>query len=436
MIKADSLKSILKKEYLSFIFACACVIIMPLHVQFIPPFMVMWGMSRILELWMNKCFRLKMYGSSFHLFILFMVFYLWQLVGIIYSHNVNIGWNIFFSRLSLFLFPFVLIVPGEKVLKNVKLLLKLFAISTTLFILFCFINAFYKSISFQNGVFIFYPHPPEAKWLSYFYGSYFSIIQHPSYLAMYVILSVFIAFESWFEKDLKSVIRIFWLILSVFLLISIYFLSSRSGIISIVLLIPFYLIFRLIGKAKVKANWQRITVFISVLFISFALFQITRLNDRMKSGINSISDGSYKQAAIRDGRVIIWHSALKIIRENAVFGVGIGDVKDELMKEYQIAGNKDLIEKRYNVHNQFLEIAVESGLIGLLFFLTLMGYMIRTAFKTKNILYSLFLIMIIIFFMFESILYRLAGVTFFALFSFLLIHLDSKSVIPTDLKTG
>jgi hypothetical protein len=44
----------------------------------------------------------------------------------------------------------------------------------------------------------------------------------------------------------------------------------------------------------------------------------------------------------------------------------------------------------------------------------------------KNFYMLLFLIMIIIFFLFESMLNRLAGVSFFSLFSTLLIHLDKK----------
>jgi O-antigen ligase len=417
------MKSIPEKETLSFIFACTCVIILPIYVWYIPPFMVLWGLSRILECRTNRIHHFRLNSYPTWLFILFMVFYFWQLIGIIYSDNVKTGWNIFFSRFSLFLFPFVLVIPGEKILNNVKLLLKLFAGSTTLFILCCFVYAFYKSISFQNGILIFNQHPPEGHWLSYFYGSYFSINQHPSYLSMYVIVSIFIAFESWFDKNQKIHGRVAWLMIGVFLLISIYFLSSRSGILTIVLFVPIYFFYKLKGKVKVK--WKGLIIVLSILVIIFVLFPIIRSNERVKIGIDAISNGSIKQNAIKDGRVIIWRSALRIIRSNLIFGVGIGDVKTELMKEYQKVGDQDLIENKYNVHNQFLEVLLENGIIGLLFFLLILGYMLSIMIYEKNLLYGLFLMMMFIFFMFETVLYRLAGISFFSLFSFLLLHLNS-----------
>ena len=427
MSRVDSLKSILERETLSFIFACCCVVILPIYVRYIPPFMVMWGLSRMLEFWKNKTPRIRLNEYPTWLFILFIVFYLWQLVGIIYSDNITTGWNIFFSRLSLFLFPFVLAIPGKQVLKNVKLLLKLFAVSTTLIIICCFLYATYKSVSFQNGLFLFNPHPPQGYWMSYYYGSFFSFNQHPSYLAMYVILSVYIALESWFDKSLILPRRRLWLFISIFLLISIYFLSSRSGIICVVLLFPIYFIYKIKTWSKGKGH----IIILSILVISLALFPIFRSNERVKSGLIAISNGSIKQTAIDDGRVVIWNSALRIIRNNLIFGVGIGDVKTELMKEYKRVGDQDLIDKRYNVHNQFLEVVVENGIIGLVFFLAMLAYMFRIAFYKRNLLYGLFLMMMLVFFMFETVLYRLAGVSFFALFSFLLIHLDAKPLDQT-----
>jgi len=422
MNKVGSLKSILEKETLSFIFACLCVIIMPVYIWYIPPFMVLWGLSRILESRGKGILRFPLKGYSTWLFILFIAFYFWQFVGIIYSDNIKTGWNIFFSRLSLFLFPFVLVTPGEKILRNVKLLLKLFAASTTIFIIYCFLYAFFRSIFFQNGHFVYNHHPPEGYWMSYFYGSYFSVNQHPSYLAMYVILSVFIAFESWFDKNLKILGRIVWLMTGVFLLISIYFLSSRSGILTIVLLLPVYFFYKLKQKRK------GFIIALSILVILFALFPIIRSNERVKIVFNEISNGSFKQKAIQDGRVIIWRSAIQIIRNNLILGVGIGDVGTELMKEYQRIGDQDLIENNYNVHNQFLEVLLEDGIIGLLFFFAIFGCMLINMFSEKNLLYGLFILMMFVFFMFETVLYRLAGVAFFSLFSFLLLHIPKNEI--------
>lgn len=366
--------------------------------------------------------RIPMIGYSVWLFILFIVFYFWQLVGIIYSDNLKTGWNIIFSRLSLFLFPFVLVIPGEKVLKNAKLLLKLFATSTTIFIFYCFLHAFYISVSFQNGHLVYYQHASDGYWKSFSYGSYFSVNQHPSYLAMYVVLSIFIAFESWFDKNIRILERKVWLFTGVFLLISIYFLSSRSGILAVVLLVPVYFYYKLKRKGK------RLIIALLILIIIFAVFPIIRSNERVKIVLSEISNGSFKEKTIQNKRIIIWRSAFRIIQNNLILGVGTGDVRTELMKEYQRTGDQDLIKNYYNAHNQFLEVILENGIIGLMFFLAILGYMIIIMIHEKNLLYALFIIMLLIFFMFETILYRLAGVTFFSLFSFLLLYIPKSEI--------
>ncbi len=81
-----------------------------------------------------------------------------------------------------------------------------------------------------------------------------------------------------------------------------------------------------------------------------------------------------------------------------------------------------MAKERLNAHNQFLEVLLENGVIGLLIFIIIFAVMLYISFLEKNILYGIFTLMIIMFFMFETVLYRLAGVTFFSLFSFILLY--------------
>ena len=415
-----SFKSLLEQETLSFFFAVMCVLILPVYAWYLPPFMVLWALTRILENNSKRDVLIRNRGHSWWLFFLFTGYYLWQLVGLIYSDNIANGVNIFFSRLSLFIFPLALVIPGKKIETKGKILLKLFAGSTLFFIICCFLNAFYKSIVFQNGQLLFNPHPSEGYWMSYFYGSYFSFNQHPSYLAMYATLSVFIAFESWSDKSIKTRQRILWLVTGIFLLFSIYFLSSRAGFLALVILLPFYFFY------KLKKVFKGIIIILSVLVFLLASITILRTNERIGIVLNQISDGTFKEKASHDSRILIWGSSFQIIRNNFILGVGTGDVRDELMKEYKIIGDEDLIKSQYNAHNQFIEIFLENGIIGLILFLTIIGTMIYIAITDKNLLYGVFIIMMVVFFMFETILYRLAGVAFFSLFSFLLLFIPEK----------
>jgi O-antigen ligase len=242
---------------------------------------------------------------------------------------------------------------------------------------------------------------------------------------MYVIISGFISFESWVDTSLRMKKRIGWLVNGIFLMISLYFLSSRSGLLAVVVLIPVYLFLKVYKRKKLIAGFA-ILILLSILFL------VVRTNERVSIGMDEISKESFFQ---RDGRIYIWESAIHSVRHNLILGVGIGDVKAELMKEYQLLGDQNLIQNRYNVHNQYLEILLENGIIGLTLFISIMIFMFYIAFTERNVLYGLFIIMMVIFFLFETVLNRLQGVTFFSLFSFLLIHINyDNQKIPVDIQ--
>lgn len=404
-------------ETMCFIFACACCIILPLYVWYIPPLMILWGVSRFHGFLINKNSAFKIKREVKWLALFFLLFYIWQMVGIIYSENTSAAWNIFLSRLSLIFFPLVLVMPGERITKHIKIILKLFTLCTLLFILFCFINSFYNSLSLQNGKLVFDSIPHEGYWEGYFYGSYFAFNQHPSYLAMFVIISSLMAFESWYDKSNSKKQRIFWLVAGIFLLFSLYYISSRSGLLAAILVIPVYFFY------KLKSSKNRTYLILLITVFVFCLSVLVRQNDRVRIFLHEMSGESFKKRVLEDQRFVFWESAIQVFRENIVLGVGLGDLRDELSKEYKNSGKEELVKNYYNVHNQFLEIMVEEGIIGLVLFLLVLSCIAYIAISQKNIIYGLFLPMMLIFFMFETVLYRLPGVVFFSLFSFLLLHL-------------
>lgn len=407
---------------ISFVSAIAVIGLIPTYIWFIPPFMILWGITWILDLReTKKVATWEKYRNPIILFALFMGFYLWQFAGISYSAEKSTGWRFFLSRLSLFLFPLVLTIPGEKIKSSVVKLLRIFAACTTIFILICFGYAFFRSINLINGHFIFDPNPPEAKWFSYFYSYYFSINQHPSYLSVYVMLSVFIALESWFDKLLKTSLRIIWLFSAFLLMLSVYFLSSRTGIILLLALVPVYILIRLRGKSKI------ITIATLILVSLLAAIVTIKTNTRVNYIYSGIKSGTFKQVAVKDGRITIWEAALNPIKKNLIFGVGTGGVDSVMEKEYLKIGNEEMVKGKYNIHNQFLEILLENGLIGLILFISMIGFMIYITIEHRNLLYGIFILIMLVFFSFETVLNRLQGVSYFSLFSFLLIHVNTTS---------
>ena len=392
------------------------MIILPIQNRYLPPLMIVLGIIWILEIVVDISNPLKAPIKYRVLLYLFLIYFLWQLLGILYSSDVKMGWANIFGRLSLIVFPIILLSPAEKVKKNIQLLLKTFAASTTLYIIVCLIYAFIRSLSIINNTWIFNPHPQDYYWLSYFYGMDFTLSIHPSYLAMYVLLSFYITIEAGGDQYLRMKYRVLWIINALFLLISLYFISSRAGILAAFISIPY------MGIQKfIKNRYRLLWVVFIFLLIPVSIFVINK-NLRIQNLFKAKAEEQKTEIKIQDDRLKIWKSAINIISDNLIIGVGIGDVRNELVKEYNRQDETKLSKNRLNAHNQFLEVFIENGLIGFVIFLSLMSFMIYLAISEANLIYGLFILMMIIFFMFETTLYRLAGVSFFSLFSFLLLY--------------
>ena len=357
------------------------------------------------------------------LFYCFILFFLWQVIGMIYSDHNQEGLRNLSLRLPLLLFPLILVVPDLTIRQKTIKLLRIFAVSTFLYVIACLVYASFRSLEISEGNWSINPHPDEYPWLNFFYGPDFAIFQHPSYLSMYILLSVFIAFEALFEKSDSKLIKWFWLLVSLVLIFSVYLLSSRAAIIAAVITIPCYFIIKLI-TGKIKKIW-----WIGVCSGAIILFFTLLSNPRLQLLFNQSSDQELINKALKESRISIWNASFNLIKENFLLGVGTGDIQYELNEEYKRMGKRDLYkDKELNAHNQFIETSAEHGLIGLLLLLSVFGLMVGVAVTNRNILYLMFILIVLISFLFETMLNRLAGLAFFSAFSFLLLYVDSQDV--------
>lgn len=114
-------------------------------------------------------------------------------------------------------------------------------------------------------------------------------------------------------------------------------------------------------------------------------------------------------------RFYFWKTALRVIKQNLVFGVGTGDVQDELNKVY--AKDSGLLEKEWykRPHNQFLSIAVAFGMIGFLVFIFGIVYPVWYLRKYFSPIFWPFLLIALLSFFTEDTLETMAGMSFYAI---------------------
>lgn len=418
--KSKNISDFIQHGGLTFFSCLLSVIIIPIKVDFLPPIMILWVISWLLENHQrfNLIWNLK--DPAVLLFIGFALYFIWYLTGLTYTEDLHNGKILIFRRLSFIVFPFVMMFPGELIKKRIRILLKAFCVSTLMYVLFSFVMALIRSTYFINGDVTFNPHPADFDYENYFFGTRFAFSQHPTYVSMYVVFSIFIAFESFFDRNLNRLLKIFWLLTVMTFLVSLYLLSSRAAILSALILIPVYLFFKLKERKKWWVSVLIIIVAVSILAVLFLN------NERFKYYFPEVSDTSVVEKVMLDNRIPIWKSSIDVIKKNLFLGVGAGDASHQLQKEYLQNGYTEAYYNNLNAHNQYLEVLIGTGLIGFLIFVSILIYMIKRMIINKNLVFGMFIANMLIFFLFESILNRIAGITFFSLFAFLLLHTESK----------
>ncbi len=115
-------------------------------------------------------------------------------------------------------------------------------------------------------------------------------------------------------------------------------------------------------------------------------------------------------------RIEFWKTALHIIKNNLLIGVGTGDVQQAFEQQYVKDQSQLSTEFRLRAHNQYLTMAVSFGIPGLVWFLFVLFYpLVRR--ENHNYLYISWSLIAAISMINEDTLETQAGVTFFAFFA-------------------
>lgn len=353
--------------------------------------------------------------------LLFISVYLIHIPGLILTEHTDQGNFELEKKLSLLIFPMVFFFTPRLSPKARGLVMWGFVVGCLVSFLFCFGYALLRfDKSGDSSVF--------------FYHSFSEVIgMHAAYLSMYYCLSI-----GWLLFQYQSVLmkgnsgkRMGIMLLLIILSVGVVLLAARAQIL-ILFLTSVAWVFSIVYP---KWGWMRASslgIATAVIFMSVVLlFPVNR--ERFKQAINynneySIS-GRWGEQQIR---VLIWSCAFECIGKHPWLGTGTGDGEFEMQQcyqEHQYGSLTYFPNTTFNAHNQFLEMAIQLGWLGVLVFLLSILYSAWHALRHGNITYALFLFIFVLSCMTESQLETQSGIVFFAMFNSILFFSTDRIVV-------
>jgi O-antigen ligase len=245
---------------------------------------------------------------------------------------------------------------------------------------------------------------------AYFFYINFSYFMHPSYFSMYLLLAVIFA---WDELINKNTFFVKWLMINVLIVFvgAILLLSSRTAVVITPLLIGFLII-----KSVLKRKQVVLSVIIAVLMTggSWYLIQQNKISNRL-----SVSNLLNLKQNIR---YRVWQSSAKVFLQNPILGTTSGDVKAQLQQQFEKDNIPQAVKRHYNTHNQFLQILVANGIVGMILMLMHWIFFLKEQITRKKLNAVVFLLLTFVFMTTESVLERQAGAMFYAFFIAIFAH--------------
>jgi O-antigen ligase len=261
-----------------------------------------------------------------------------------------------------------------------------------------------------------------------FRNDQFGFNMHATYLSVMYLMSVIFVMERKWEIRQEKWLKLIYVL---FVLIAIYFMRSLSSFMAAAALASGAYLWYMIKMRK----WIMLSVIPILLVLGlFAIKRLPAISGELKNTYNTVQEyrndpdefirKKVKWNESNTVRIVVWNFSFDIISANPM-GVGTGDVKDRLFREYRSHGYHLFAEKGLNAHNQFLQTGIAIGIGGILLLLLVILGPLLLNYKNPDPVVTAFVLLVLMTCMFESFLERQAGIIFF---SFLLVTLISHQL--------
>ncbi len=339
----------------------------------------------------------------------FLILFVCYCIGLIFTSNFDYGLKDIETRLSFVILPLCVGLTKRQSALQLSWIIWAFTIGAL--------------IDLSGGLYQAYQCFDEEGRRNCFENYRLSIDMHPTYLALYILAgAVFILVDAFQRKK--------WILLKLLAVaIACFYIYFAYQLYSLGPWIAFAVMLAVTGAAIAYFN-NKLGWFLGGSFAAVVVGIFLMLNlDLLRADYDTIQqelevyfenptaylEKNQDNTSSVAARILIWNASSQFVAKHP-FGVGTGDIKDELMDFYRTKGMHVYADKKLNPHCQYLQTAGAIGILPALFFLATFVYYIRIGFKQKN----LYLISLSALFatacLFESVLERQWGIVFFLFF--------------------
>ncbi len=398
------------KEYIDRILASFPMVfafLLPISQKLSTICMALWGIMTLLTYKKTLIQKNKAYVFP-------ALYYGLVVISVFFSETFNA--HFLEHKFAFLLLPLLFFLRAGRISYPQKKTLHYFVYGCFFAIGICLFVAFYRSLGIESGKIVFNPRIKEGFSFynsiiyggNYFFGTTFSILHQTVYFSMYLVAALIILVNYPFRNFTHT------LFCSLFLVLVIGMVMNRASYIALLVISLFYLFF------KIKSNFKRIVLSGIIVLCGLILYRSDPRIKRMQKNVETYIDAEegIERAILLnniDRRLLIWYTAAQVALEHLSIGVGITNVRTVLNERYSKYNTEALAD--LNAHNQYLQTLLEFGIIGLLLvlFLIINIWRIGKSYYSKSFVLC-FLLLLMINFIFESVLNRYSGLSFVIFF--------------------
>ncbi len=381
-------------------------------VAFFLPIKTTWSNTALIVLLILTAFELMRKGGKWNLaskrsFYLntSIILIIPLILGLLYAPDVNKGIAQILKSAFYLLTPAILLRKDMKRIPAIESFGWGLVIGTSLSLIYLFAHSSLLTRFMEGGIRSVLSYGAMGK-------EFLAVIpeMHPVYYGSYVVGALgFI----WLRP--LPLNRIVNCVLTVFFVVGIIFLNSRSVFLATGIL----MVYTIIGKVKLK-YWIPISVLLLVgLYLFYPHYSQTYFYNKLRHGTawelqENINKSNTDVDRKADSRMSRWLVSLELIRERPIIGHGTGSARVLLNESYERNAMPISLSQEYDSHNQFLGYGIEFGLVGFAVLLWYFGYHTKRAIRKREAMAAFFFLSIFLFCLTENYLIRNMGINFVA----------------------